>query len=318
MAKNQAAYTSNNTITRTAWDQQDRDNSQLVGYNRQGIAVETVGRVNKTSNGWLGRNVLGDVEGFSKRADAMHFVAQGFKRLSKNSPHYRSNPGVLSKLKGVAKKVGNKLSGKTRKTKAIMDRMNWDRKSNPSGRRKRNPKEEAAELFEEFHGVPSKEVIEYVTKFHIHENLAGLGQLTELVFFTSGTKPERVILEDSDIGDGVWLCGSEDRKQLYILGEVDIDLEQLGYRPEVDIKDAVELGRLTNVVYRTKKETHQLKLLDYDHRLGKRERWQVREGHGPEINKKVGECPVLAYHPREKRLSIIGGQYLILPEGIST
>lgn len=183
--------------------------------------------------------------------------------------------------------------------------------------RRKNPEEGATALFEEFHGVPSKEVLEYQTKFHIHENLAGLGRLTELVFYTPGQKPRMVTLEEEDIGGNVWLCSSEDAKSLYILGEVPIDLEALGYREDVDVKDAVELGRLTNVVYRTQKEFHELKMLDYDHELGKREAWQKKDGVGPEMNKEIGECPILCYFTRESRLAVIGGQYIVLDSGIS-
>ena len=201
------------------------------------------------------------------------------------------------------------------KSKATIRKV-LEKRKNPTTKRS-NPQGAATELFEMFHGVPSKEVIEYRTRFHIHEFLGGLGQLQELVFFTPGAKMEQVTMTPEDIGDSVWLCASEDAKSLYILGEVDVDLEKLGYREEVDVKDCVELGRLTNVVYRTQKEFHELKMLDYDHRLGKREAWQKREGVGPDMNRMVAECPILAYHPREKRLAVIGGQYLVIPEGIS-
>lgn len=180
-----------------------------------------------------------------------------------------------------------------------------------------NPAEGASSVYEEFHGVPSEEVLEYVTRFHIHEHLGGLGRLVELVFFTCGPKPVKVTMNEDDLENDMWLAGSEDRKQLYIMGAVKIDLEELGYRPDVDIKDANALGYLVNVVYETRKTMNQLKLIEYDHRLGKRERWQKVEGVGPDMNKLVGEAPILAYHPLEERLTVIGGQYLIIPEGIS-
>ena len=94
-------------------------------------------------------------------------------------------------------------------------------------------------------------------------------------------------------------------------------LGELGYRDDVDVKDAVELGRLTNVVYRTQKEFHDLQMIDYDHEIGKREPWQKKDGIGPDMNKEIAECPVLAYHTRENRLSVIGGQYLVLDVGIT-
>ncbi len=223
------------------------------------------------------------------------------------------NPGLVSKVKAKVASIKSK-----RKTKKLLARLDWDKKPNPKkGSRKRNPAGEAREVFELFHGVPSKEVIEYQTRFHIHENLAGLGQLTELVFFTPGAKPQMVTLTAEDLGDAMWLCCSEDRKQLYILGELEIDLEQLGYRDDVDVKDAVELGKLTNIVYRTQKTMHEMKMLEYDHALGKRHTWQKQDGVGPEMNKAVAECPTLVYYPREGRLALVGGQYLVLEEGIT-
>jgi hypothetical protein len=259
----------------------------------------------------------------------------------------KKNPGILSKAKEAYKDVVHAIT-KKKKSAAALKRLReaqtgyaptgkrnprsvtWGSGEKPpkkkgsapkyrsGGRRpKANPEGAATQIFELFHGVPSKEVIEYRTRFHIHEFLGGLGQLQELVFFTPGAKMEQVTMTPEDIGDSVWLCASEDAKSLYVLGEVDVDLEKLGYREEVDVKDCVELGRLTNVVYRTQKEFHELKMLDYDHRLGKREAWQKREGVGPDMNRMVAECPILAYHPREKRLAVIGGQYLVIPEGIS-
>jgi hypothetical protein len=35
------------------------------------------------------------------------------------------------------------------------------------------------------------------------------------------------------------------------------------------------------------------------------------------MNRMVAECPILAYYPREKRLTVIGGQYLIIDAGIT-
>ncbi len=191
------------------------------------------------------------------------------------------------------------------------------RPSSVKGGRKANPADGASDVYSDFHGVPSEEVLEYVTKFHIHEHLGGLGRLVELVFVTCGPKPVKVTMTEDDLGGAMWLAGSENRKQLYILGQVQVNLEELGYRPDVDIKDANALGYLTNVVYETRKTMNQLKLIEYDHQLGKRERWQKVEGVGPDMNKLVGEAPILTYYPLEERLAVVGGQYLILPEGIS-
>ena len=228
----------------------------------------------------------------------------------KTMPPRRKN-GLGKRLKEVVKTVAHKVTQKSRSKKAIA-RLNWDRKGNPA--------EGASDLFEEFHGVPSEEVLEFVTQFHVHENLAGLGQLVEMTFITQGVKPFKVTLTEEDLGAQaaqVWLCSSEDAKSLYVIGTVEIDLEKLGYRPEVDVKDSVELGRLTDVVYRTRKAMHKLKLTDYDHKIGKREAWQKRDGVGPEINKDVAACPVLIYNTREDRLLIAGGQYIVMDIGIS-
>lgn len=300
---NRANYRNgDDTIVKANWVHKSPNaHYRLVGFNKQNVAVVNLGNVGKKGSEWLATLVDGTEQTFNKRPDAMSWVRN----------HSRtSNPGLWSRIKGAVTEFKQK-----RTAKKVHKRLREAEAKNP--KKRRNPESEALDLFESFHGVPSKEVIEFTTQFHVHEHLAGLGRLIELVFFTPGSKPQRVTLEEEDLGDGLWLCASEDGKQLYILGQVDVDLEALGYRPEVDVKDAIELGRLTNVVYKTQKQMNQLKMLDYDHRLGKRESWQKREGHGPDMNKKIAECPVLAFHPLEHRLTIIGGQYLILPEGIS-
>ena len=316
--KGRLPYISDNTISRMTWDQKRDRSARLQGFNRQGVLIEHLGHVGQSGNGWIATSAQGDQKDFVKRVDAMAWVKSQASKVT----HAR-NPKLWDQVKEAGKDIVHAVT-KKKKSAAALKRLREAETKTPTpmnkfglGKKRKNPEAEAAQVFEMFHGVPSKEVIEYRTRFHVHEHLAGLGRLTELVFFTPGAKPQKVTVVEEDLGDSMWLCASENGKQLYILGEIDVDLEELGYRPDVDIKDAVELGRLTNVVYRTQKQFHELEMLDYNHELGKREGWQKREGVGPEMNKAISECPMLAYFPLEKRLAVIGGQYLILPEGIS-
>ena len=48
-------------------------------------------------------------------------------------------------------------------------------------RSKRNPSDEAAAVYEEFHGRPSSEVVTVTEKIHYHEHLAALGELRTLI-----------------------------------------------------------------------------------------------------------------------------------------
>jgi hypothetical protein len=166
-----------------------------------------------------------------------------------------------------------------------------------SMRAKANPESAAADLYEEFHGQPPAETLEIVTEKSEHEWLTQLGQLVEL-------KVETVTNLDATFRFGKEapeLCSSEDGRQLYIEGgDQEIDLKALKMDGEKWVKDSMTLGVLYELTYRTAKGFHKFKTTDYFHKLGE----------------ESGVQPYLLYDPRNRLLSISGGQYRTKPEGI--
>ena len=177
----------------------------------------------------------------------------------------------------------------------------------PIGKRKRNPAEPAARVYEEFHGTPSTEVREYVEEAHRHSWLAGLGPLISMkVRNVQGNKEVELFFPDpvdAKAGDVVMLCTTEDGTQLKSVGgDQELPLKMLKDNfgmTDTDVRDNMLIGTITEITYRTKKsfEKQGSEEIDFYHALG-------REGSN-------GVYPVLIYHPRNPSLEIAGGRYYI-------
>jgi hypothetical protein len=185
-------------------------------------------------------------------------------------------------------------------------RRNKKREPTKKNRGRRNPVETAREKYEEFHGRPSEELIEVDTPMHVHNVLSGVGTLEKLVITTTNGR-YKVTLKGFK---GTLVAQNEDSAkypQLYFEGgDQAVDLAEFGiHEPYHEME---ELGRLEWIYYYTVKDH----LGDdggeaiYKHRLAKK----VRGGAGG------GQKPVVLYDVRNKLLSIAGGSYAILPEGI--
>lgn len=161
---------------------------------------------------------------------------------------------------------------------------------------KRNPEPAAADLYESFHGKPSEELLEIGEEVHYHENLAGLGTLTEIkVDCFSGYSAELKFDRDTQ------LCSNEEGTQLYIVGgDQSLDLKALKFKADEIDKDQVAVGVITEITYNTQKGFHNFKPTDYYHELGEESGYQ----------------PILTYDARSQLLTIAGGAYKIKPEGI--
>ena len=196
-----------------------------------------------------------------------------------------------------------------------------------TGRNRKNPVSAAEKTFEEFHGIPSQEVIEYQTQHHYHSVTASIGKLICLQLIDVNGKPLDIICEgwswhgpkselaqgakmaktsgwdfdpETKIEDIVMLTTAEDGKQLFIQGgDQKIDVKSLGF-DDRDIHDHMLLGTIWRLWYRTKKSFEANgEDVDFYHALGK-------EGSG-------GVCPVLIYKPRNPSLEVSGGRYYIAP-----
>ncbi len=175
-------------------------------------------------------------------------------------------------------------------------------KKNPSGYAA------AAQASEEFHGTPPHEEFNIVTKIFEHDHLGDIGELVKLeVIPVHGggvidlTKFKGARLAQSPKGS---------KGQLYIEGgnqSVDLDAFEISEPHELEV-----LGKLKYVTYYTVK--HHLGRdggeANYRHKLNDGDSWLIRRG----TNSK--NRPTVVYDVNNKLLSIAGGEYKILPEGI--
>jgi hypothetical protein len=166
---------------------------------------------------------------------------------------------------------------------------------------KKNPAEAAAEVYEEFHGMPSAEIIEVTRKVHYHEHLAALGKLEALVVrCLDGYERRLVGFKNAK------LCSNEQKNQLFVEGgDQTLDSNDYGFRDWPHEMNT--LGLVIRLEYFTTK-THlgsEGGTAIYFHEPGKAERGQS-----------AGVGPDLIYDAPNEALLFSGGTYLIKREGI--
>lgn len=162
-----------------------------------------------------------------------------------------------------------------------------------SGRR--NPAAAAAEVYEEFHGTPSTELVTVTEPVHYHAHLAGLGKLAYLK--VAGVDGYMHTLKDFA---GSLLCSNEDRNQLFVEGgDQAVDLGVFGISAPHEVET---LGQVTEIGYRTTK-----------HHLGA-EGGKALYFHL--TGEDGGSSPDLLYRVRDAKLEFSGGSYSIKSEGI--
>jgi len=175
----------------------------------------------------------------------------------------------------------------------------------------RNPSEsaeQAAELYEDFHGKPSRE---YITADEPHMprgdyvklgDLVGLtikphggGQVQVLQWFKGSYDIENYGAKLLPLTKAPMLVSSTEGKLYFVGGEQDLDsddLEEFGGGPE--------LGEARVIRYRTRKAADDLELIDYVHTFGE----------------DSGVHPKVLYDTQAKRLLLEGGNYKIEAPGI--
>jgi hypothetical protein len=139
--------------------------------------------------------------------------------------------------------------------------------------------------------------------------LSGIGDLKELLILAIG-RPVKVKLEDFK---GALLAETEKGTQLYIKGgDQSVNLKDFGIDPGKAHENEI-LGSLLNEVYFTTKD-HLMPedggTANYKHKFGKGRMKSYRFG------KKGARLPMVGYDVRNKLLSIQGGTYRIVAEGI--
>lgn len=167
-----------------------------------------------------------------------------------------------------------------------------------AGRRRagrHNPLDDAARLYEEFHGKPSAEVVEVEETLHVHDVLAELGELLRLdVIALDGA---RVKLSGFE---GALLCSNEQGSQLFIRGGdqfIDLDVFEIAEPHESEV-----LGTVKRIWYGTEK-LH----------LGK-DGGRAKYFH--DFGEEGGRRPHLVYHHKDPSLEFAGGSYIVKAEGV--
>lgn len=187
--------------------------------------------------------------------------------------------------------AGWQLPAVTKRQKMLKRLHDADRST-----KRKNPDEEAAAaLSEAFHGRPAKEIRDYEETWLERRVLADLGKLIEL----------RVWLDEDDyIGfspKGVRVAASDDGGQIYFVGgDQALDLAALGLDRALP-KDHLEIGPCDYIAYFTSKKFHDFEPSVYEHQLGE----------------ESGNVPTLNYDVLNQRFYLTGGNYQILPAGIT-
>lgn len=273
-----------------------RDEAELVQGLTHAImtkelgGVDHLGRENNPTSDWPGAN-------------SVYRKIQGFLNWYALQQNYRNRYGAKGRQIGPGYSITQDHQEMVEELnrgneEELKRRLQWIRTFYPNYPldSKRNPESSAADLYESFHGKPSEELLEIGEEVHYHENLAGLGTLTEIkVDCFSGYSAELKFDRDTQ------LCSNEEGTQLYIVGgDQSLDLQSLKFKADEIDKDQVAIGVITEITYNTQKGFHNFKPTDYYHELGEESGYQ----------------PILTYDTRSQLLTIAGGAYKIKPEGI--
>ena len=247
----------------------------------------------------------GDGSLFDSVKDAKRFVDDEVRQG--RNPKKKRTPGAKAAARD-AVRTYDKVSGKVYDytlglpVRALKGALGM---KNKRKRICRNPEEDAAQMYEKFHGKPSTGEVAVEEQVHEHEHLATLGVLINMVVATlSGFEatiglPEKEAAklsfdESTADPDAMYLATNEEGTQLYIVGgDQSLDLSALKMADFE--RDDMVVGQLLELTYRTKKKFDAFKLVDYYHELGE----------------ETGDIPLLRYEPRSEHLYISGGKYKI-------
>lgn len=169
------------------------------------------------------------------------------------------------------------------------------------GRKRRNTAEAATDLYQGFHGEPSKMWVEVITPLHEHKYLAALGELVSLdIISHTGA---HIDVKGFDVqGEPALLCSNEQRTQLFVEGgDQSVNVDLFGIREP--IHEIETLGELNSIEYYTIKKHLGSEGGEaiYRHKL-KAHRFRRK--------------PDVIYDTVNKLLSFSGGNYEVLDEGI--
>ncbi len=175
-----------------------------------------------------------------------------------------------------------------------------------TGRGRSNPASASADVFEEFHGHPSAELIEVKKRVHSHEHLAAAGRLERLVVLGVDGREHEI----EGFGKSCFLAFNEAKSQLFIEGgDQSINLDDFGIRKPHEMET---LGRVKVIDYHTDK-SH---LGDEGGRATYTHTFRTTNKGGKHVTIKPAKYPTLIYDVVNEQLLLSGGSYSIRAEGI--
>lgn len=243
--------------------------------------------------------------GLDKRGEP---VRQQLRKAFEEGVHGKYNPAASGAQYRLAQAV---LSGTARTempksvAQEIVDRTPAKLRSKFM---KQNPESAAAKMHEAFTGYPSEYVEEVVTERHIHEWLAGAGDMVLLEVTTPMGKSAAIGFNGYDQktdeltapdGDRVRFAVNEEGTQIYLEGgDQSLDLEALGFDEVAANRDKVEIGRADRIVYFTRKRFDDGEPINYEHEFNEEERGKLRDAK-----------PVVVYDTMNQAIELWGGRY---------
>jgi hypothetical protein len=169
-----------------------------------------------------------------------------------------------------------------------------------------NGEERARRLTEDFHGREPREVLELIETEYYDEWVSILGFLEELNILTDDgdyAVPIRFKYGKND-PDSVLMVAPDLYNIEFLGGDQDIEWQQIDGATE-EAKNLVSVGPVLTIAYWADKHhlsgpKSQASGTPYEHEFGE-------EG---------GELPYLVFDRRNQRMLLVGGDYIITPEGI--
>jgi len=255
----------------------------------------------KSAKDWL--KAMGSLPGRKtpkrKRNDDSKFVHQAMKEIAPGKKFEQLTPFERSTVLQRAQQLkmetaaGLRRNGKKKNARAKAKRRT---------KRKRNY-QDAGELYEKFHGRKPGRTSDTGLPIADYGSHAELGQLGKLVSLTIGDKDaekpwcKKITWGGPEAPD---LAAEPGGRQLYLVGgnqSLNGSLESL---PISTDKDMIDLGFAYQIEYFTRKAFDNHQPVTYYHDLGE----------------ESGESPRAVYDRGKKRIHLVGGAYVVKPEGI--
>jgi hypothetical protein len=183
---------------------------------------------------------------------------------------------------------------------------------NPRGRR--NPVDDAAAVYERFHGRPPEEVIEVKETIEEHSVLSGIGKLVSLtVWPVQGTRAVKI-----EQFRGAMLAQNEKATQLFIVGgDQSVNVSDFGIESDRTPHEFEILGAAVEVAYLTRKDHLGKSGGEGERAVHVHDFGSLRQVEGSDSRRRRGSrLPIVVYDTRNKKLSLAGGGYDLPEVGI--